>query len=119
MISIQHELQLLCPPDMGSDDARTHLIDKLMASCPDAMLTEDGAPSVKETPEMVIATVRFTSQMFDHAYSMAIESVMSEVETMHEWIDSSPLPSEQKQEYHVVLAALTDRISERYQIEKE
>lgn len=118
MISIQHELQLLCPPDMASEEARTHLIDKLLSSCPDAMLT-DGAPSIKETPEMVIATIRFTSQMFDHAYSMAIESVLSEVETMHEWIDSSPLPSEQKQEYHIVLGALTDRISEKYQIEKE
>ena len=119
MISIQHELQLLCPPDMETEEARTHLIDKLLASCPDAMLTDDGAPVVKETPEMVIATVRFTSQMFDHAYSMAIQSVMSEVEVMHDWIDSSPLPSEQKQQYHIVLGALTDRISDKYQIEKE
>lgn len=118
MISIQHELQLLCPPDMDTNEARTHLIDKLLASCPDAMLT-DGAPSIKETPEMVIATIRFTSQMFDHAYSMAIESVLTEVETLHDWIDSSPLPSEQKQEYHIVLGALTDRISDKYQIEKE
>ena len=118
MINIQHELQLLCPPDMASDEARNHLIDKLLASCPDAMLT-DGAPSIKETPEMVIATIKFTSQMFDHAYSMAIESVLSEVEVLHDWIDSSPLPSEQKQEYHIVLGALTDRISDKYQIEKE
>lgn len=118
MISIQHELQLLCPPDMDTNEARTHLIDKLLASCPDAMLT-DGAPSIKETPEMVIATIRFTSQMFDHAYSMAIESVLTEVEVLHDWIDSSPLPSEQKQEYHIVLGALTDRISDKYQIEKE
>ena len=118
MISIQHELQLLCPPDMDTSEARTHLIDKLLASCPDAMLT-DGAPSIKETPEMVIATIKFTSQMFDHAYSMAIESVLSEVEVLHDWIDSSPLPSEQKQEYHIVLGALTDRISDKYQIEKE
>lgn len=118
MISIQHELQLLCPPDMDTNEARTHLIDKLLASCPDAMLT-DGAPSIKETPEMVIATIKFTSQMFDHAYSMAIESVLTEVETLHDWIDSSPLPSEQKQEYHIVLGALTDRISDKYQIEKE
>lgn len=119
MISIQHELQLLCPPDMESTAAREYLIDKLLSSCPDAMLTDDGAPSIKETPEMLIATVRFTSQMFDHAYSMAIQSIMSEVETMHEWIDTSPLPDEQKQEYHIVLGALTDRISDRYQIEKE
>lgn len=118
MISIHHELQLLCPPEMETDAARKHLIDKLLSSCPDAMLT-DGAPSIKETPEMVIATVRFTSQMFDHAYSMAIESVMAEVEVMHDWIDASPLPSEQKEEYHIVLGALTDRISEKYQIEKE
>lgn len=118
MISIQHELQLLCPPDMDTNEARTHLIDKLLASCPDAMLT-DGAPSIKETPEMVIATIKFTSQMFDHAYSMAIESVLTEVEVLHDWIDSSPLPSEQKQEYHIVLGALTDRISDKYQIEKE
>lgn len=118
MISIQHELQLLCPPDMEGETARDHIIDRLLSSCPDAMLT-DGAPSITETPEMVIATVRFTSQMFDHAYSMAIDSVMSEVTTMRKWIDASPLPSEQKQEYHIVLTALTDRISERYQIEKE
>lgn len=118
MISIQHELQLLCPPDMDTSEARTYLIDKLLASCPDAMLT-DGAPSIKETPEMVIATIKFTSQMFDHAYSMAIESVLTEVEVLHDWIDSSPLPSEQKQEYHIVLGALTDRISDKYQIEKE
>ena len=118
MISIEHELQLLCPPDMCTSEARTYLIDKLLASCPDAMLT-DGAPSIKETPEMVIATIKFTSQMFDHAYSMAIESVLSEVEVLHDWIDSSPLPSEQKQEYHIVLGALTDRISDKYQIEKE
>lgn len=118
MISIQHELQLLCPPDMDTNEARTYLIDKLLASCPDAMLT-DGAPSIKETPEMVIATIKFTSQMFDHAYSMAIESVLTEVEVLHDWIDSSPLPSDQKQEYHIVLGALTDRISDKYQIEKE
>lgn len=118
MISIQHELQLLCPPDMATDEARNHLIDKLLSSCPDAMLT-DGAPSLKETPEMLIATVRFTSQMFDHAYSMALDTVLGEVETMHQWIDISPLPDEQKQEYHIVLTALTDRISEKYQTEKE
>ena len=118
MISIEHELQLLCPADMAGDDARTYLIDKLLSSCPDAMLTE-GAPSVTQTPEMVIATVKFKSQMFDHAYSMAIESVLSEIETMQDWVEAVPLPSEQKQEYHIVLAALTDRIRERYQMEKE
>lgn len=118
MISIQHELQLLCPPDMETDKARDYLIDRLLSSCPDAMLS-DGAPSIKETPEMVIATVRFTSQMFDHAYSMAIQSVLSEVDTMREWINASPLPAEQKEEYHIVLQALTDRISEKYQTEKE
>ena len=118
MISIQHELQLLCPPDMATEEARTYLIDRLLSSCPDAMLS-DGAPSIKETPEMVIATGRFTSQMFDHAYSMAIQSVLSEVDTMREWINASPLPAEQKEEYHIVLQALTDRISEKYQTEKE
>jgi hypothetical protein len=29
------------------------------------------------------------------------------------------LPEEQKEEYHIVLQALTDRISEKYQTEKE
>ena len=111
---IEHELQLLCPHTMSTDEASQTIIDKLMEQCPDAFLVA-GAPTITQTPEMVIASVRFTSTMFDHAFKMAMNYFIQEVETFRDHILNEPnLPLTQKEEYVTVLFALLDRIIDNY-----
>lgn len=118
-MKIEHEMQLLCPPSMTADEASQNVIDKLLAQCPDAFLTA-GAPSIKETPEMVIASVRFTSTMFDYAFGMALQTFISEIEDFRDTIvTEEDLPLTQKEEYVTVLFALLDRIISKYQTDKE
>jgi hypothetical protein len=114
-MKIEHEMQLLCPPNMTTDEAAQSIIDKLLDQCPDAFLTT-GAPTIQQTPEMIIASVRFTSTMFDHAFGMALQTLISEIEEFRDVIvTESALPQTQKEEYVTILFALLDRITNKYQ----
>ena len=114
-MKIEHEMQVLCPPSMNKEAATERVIEHLLEQCPDAYLTA-GAPTFTETPEMLIATLRFTSVMFDHAYAMALETFIDEIEHFRDVILAEEgMPLTQKEEYVTVLFALLDRIITKYQ----
>lgn len=109
----------MMPGTATDQDVVEGIIEEMLNVYPDAMLVS-GAPQIDRHADNVIATVEFSSKIYDRALRIASQAIFSQMEFYTNSLKDAPfLTDDQSDSYIAVIQALIDRVKASLAIEEE